>query len=108
MGGGVALLFSIMSTPKQQYQSRFGQLLGFGLLQGLSLGPLIQHAVDVDPSLVFTAFCATTVVFVAFSLTALYAQRRSWLFLGGMLSSALGLMLMMSLMNIFFRSYAVW
>lgn len=41
----------------------------------------------VDPSILVTALLATTTVFVCFAGTALFAKRRSFLYLGGVLSS---------------------
>uniref|UniRef100_A0A8C5PSA8 Bax inhibitor-1 n=1 Tax=Leptobrachium leishanense TaxID=445787 RepID=A0A8C5PSA8_9ANUR len=51
-----------------------------------------------------TAFLGTSVLFLCFSLSALYAQRRRFLFLGGILLSALSLLLLSSLVNIFIGS----
>ena len=53
--------------------------------------------------IIVTAFVTTSVVFVSFSLTALYAERRSMLFLGSLLSTALSGLLILSLANMFFR-----
>lgn len=40
-------------------------------------------AVHLHPSVVLTAFLGTTVVFGCFSVAALLAKRRSWLYIGG-------------------------
>ncbi len=39
--------------------------------------------VEIDPSIIPTAFLSTCVIFVCFTLTALYSERRAWLYLGG-------------------------
>jgi hypothetical protein len=54
--------------------------------------------------LVFKALSATVAIFGCFTATAMTAQRRSYLFLGGMLASAVGILSWMSLLNLFFRS----
>jgi FtsH-binding integral membrane protein len=72
--------------------SRFLTLLGFGALQGASLGPLIEHVAYLDSSLPMTAFLGTAVVFACFSIAALFAKRRSYLYLGGFLGSAVSLL----------------
>lgn len=57
--------------------------------QGLSLGSLIDLVLRVDPSILVTALLATTTVFVCFAGAALFSKRRSYLYLGGLLSSGL-------------------
>ena len=51
---------------------------------GFSLGPLLGAVIEIDPSIIPTAFLGTCVIFVCFSLAALYSERRAWLYLGGM------------------------
>eukprot|EP00823_Brevimastigomonas_motovehiculus_P001769 TRINITY_DN1240_c1_g1_i1.p1 TRINITY_DN1240_c1_g1~~TRINITY_DN1240_c1_g1_i1.p1 ORF type:complete len:239 (+),score=59.47 TRINITY_DN1240_c1_g1_i1:65-781(+) len=80
-------------------------LASTGLFQGLSLGPLIHMAVTIDPRILPTAFLATTTIFVCFTLTALFTHRRYWLFLGGLLSSALSWMFLISVVTLFFPNH---
>ena len=54
------------------------------------------------------AFVGTVVVFACFSLSALLAKRRSYLYISGFLSSAMSLMFWMSLANMWFRSAAMY
>ncbi len=44
---------------------------------------------QVDPAILVTALLATTTVFVCFAGAALFSKRRSYLYLGGVLSSGL-------------------
>lgn len=53
------------------------------LLTGISMGPLINLTLQINPQIVVTAFMTTSVIFASFTLAALYAQRRSLLYLGG-------------------------
>uniref|UniRef100_A0A8C5Q630 Uncharacterized protein n=1 Tax=Leptobrachium leishanense TaxID=445787 RepID=A0A8C5Q630_9ANUR len=62
-----------------------GMLAGFAFFSGVGLGPVLNLCISINPS-------------------ALYAQRRSFLFLGGILLSALSLLLLSSLVNIFIGS----
>jgi len=73
-------------------------------MQGLSIGPLVQLALFVDPSIVTHAAIGTVFIFACFSLFAVYTPRRRMLFLGGVLSSALGVLFLISLANIFVLS----
>jgi len=102
----VGLLVGLLATPhdgKNQLQ-RLGLLCGFAFLSGLNLGPLLQMAVAVSETIVMEALLATAVVFASFSLTALFAPRGHWLFLGGSLLSLLSTLFWLSLFNLFFGS----
>ncbi|CAA7393143.1 unnamed protein product [Spirodela intermedia] len=83
----------LVATPAYEERKRFGLLLASSLLQGATLGPIIQLAIDFDPRILVTALVGTAVVFVCFSAAALVAKRRQFLFLGGLLSSGLSLLL---------------
>jgi len=104
---GFGLLIWLSTVPQQELNKRLMILAGFGFAQGLSLGPLLEAVADIDPTIIITAFFGTCVVFACFSASALYAKRRSYLYLGGLLSSSLSLLLFLSLFNLFFRSSAV-
>lgn len=108
--GGIGFILALGMTanePKNQIK-RLSYLVGFAGCTGLSLGPLLDHVISVDPTIVSTAFFASTLIFVCFSLSALWAEERSYLYLGGSLMSALSVMLLMGLMNIFFRSSMIY
>jgi FtsH-binding integral membrane protein len=72
----------------------------------MSTGPLIEAVWDLDPSIVISALMYTCVVFTCFTLSALIAPDGKYLALGGPLLSVLSTMLIASIVNIFFRSYA--
>ncbi|CAA6657131.1 unnamed protein product [Spirodela intermedia] len=87
----------LVATPAYEERKRFGLLLASSLLQGATLGPIIQLAIDFDPRhglthliynfnamrfilILVTALVGTAVVFVCFSAAALVAKRRQFLF----------------------------
>uniref|UniRef100_A0A2K6PDF6 Transmembrane BAX inhibitor motif containing 6 n=1 Tax=Rhinopithecus roxellana TaxID=61622 RepID=A0A2K6PDF6_RHIRO len=72
----------------------------------VGLGPALEFCIAVNPSILPTAFMGTAMIFTCFTLSALYARRRSYLFLGGILMSALSLLLLSSMGNVFFGS--IW
>lgn len=76
----------------------------FGFFKGLAIGPLVNIMLHVDPSVVITALLGTVTVFTCFSLSALTAKRASYLYLGGVLGSALTLLFYIGIANMFFRS----
>ena len=104
------LLFTPMDynlSAQQQLQlqkKRLGILCAFGFFSGLSLGPLLDFVIDINPQIIPTAFVTTCVLFVSLSLTALWTEKRSFLYLGGTLFSALHMLLWMAVLNPFFRS----
>ena len=67
----------------------------------MSLGPLLDVVIAIDPSIVPTAFVGTCVIFVCLSLASLLSERRSFFFLAGPLMSGLSLLLVMSFLSLF-------
>ncbi|PIK35379.1 putative Bax inhibitor-1 [Apostichopus japonicus] len=82
---GIGLLIWLGMTPHtpENTPKRMGLLSGFAFMTGLSLGPLMMIVADIDVTIIPTAFLGTVVVFTSFTLAALFAQRRSFLYLGG-------------------------
>lgn len=54
------------------------------------------------------ALLGTSIVFACFSLSALYAPRGQYLYLGGILMSGLSTLFWLSIMNIFFGSRLIF
>lgn len=108
MIGTFGLIFAILgSSAEGPTDRRLGMLALFGFLIGVSSGPLIALAAMIDSSLIFVALLGATVIFGSFSAAALFAEKRSYLYLGGALGSSLSFMLMMSFVNMFFGSLAI-
>lgn len=112
-GGGLlfslvaaGLAFGLFLTPDngKNRGQRLGMLLGFGFLTGLGMGPLLQMAMMMNPTLVPTAFMVTSVIFACFTGASLMAPDGKYLYLGGTLMSGLSTLFWLGLMNIFFRS----
>lgn len=107
--GAMGMLMWInYDSNKQDIKRRMGLLCVFGFLNGMSLSPLISQAIYIDPALIVTAFLGTVTVFACFTGAAVVAKRRQYLYLGGLLASALSLMCVLSIMNIFFRSVNIY
>ncbi|NXE98890.1 BI1 inhibitor, partial [Menura novaehollandiae] len=107
--GALGLMVWLTATPhsRETEQKRLGMLVGFAFLTGRwALGPHPTSCGTPNPGegIIPTAFLGTATVFACFSLSALYARRRSYLYLGGFLLSGLTLMLLSSLINAFVRS----
>lgn len=74
----------------------------------MSMGPLLEYAIVIDPSIIVTALLGTTLVFVCFSIASMLADRGSWLFLGGTLMTLLTSMSLMTLVNLFVQSHFMY
>uniref|UniRef100_H2ZGN4 Bax inhibitor 1 n=1 Tax=Ciona savignyi TaxID=51511 RepID=H2ZGN4_CIOSA len=105
---GLMMWLAATSHSKENQTKRLCILAAFGGTMGLGLGPLLDFAIAVNPQIIMTALISTAIIFVCFSVSALYAQRRSYLYLGGFLGSALTILLVTSLLNIFMQSFAVF
>ncbi|CAN6202882.1 unnamed protein product [Urochloa humidicola] len=89
-----AIAFLISLPPSQdQERNRFALLMSAALLQGASVGPLLHLVLQLDPRILVTAFVGTAIAFGCFSGAAIVAKRREYLYLGGLLSSALSILL---------------
>ena len=116
LGGGsflsvivsIGLMFWLQVTPKEQTALRLGIFSAFSTFQGMTLSSLINVILDVDPSILITALLGTAVVFLSFSLAALFSKRRSYLYLSGALGSAMMWMFFASIANLWFRSPAMF
>jgi len=104
MGSVGILMYMHYDRNKEDTLRRTAMLCAFGFLKGVGIGSLVESALYMDPSIVIVSALGTMVVFTCFSLSALLAQRRSYLYLGGMISSAMSLIFFASIGNMFFRS----
>lgn len=100
------LMMGLMMTPHNPANigKRMMMLLGFAFTTGLSLGRLIGMVAAINPEIIPTALLGTAVVFVCFSLAALYTHKRTYLFFGGIIGTGMTVMLCLSLANIFIGS----
>jgi len=103
---GLGLAFGLYSTPDtgKNRANRLGMLMGFAFLTGLGLGPLLDMAVRINPTIVPSALLLTTAVFASFTGTSLLAPDGKYLYLGGSLLSGLSTLVFLGFLNIFFRS----
>jgi len=85
---------------------RVWMLFALGVCQGASIGPLVELAIYMDPTIILMAFILTANIFVCFSLTALYIPHRSTFAFASILSSSLSFLVLISFFSLFFPS--VW
>lgn len=101
--GFMACMMLLLNTSNQpsKLNKRYGLLAGCALFQGATLGPLVKIVLATHPGILVTAFLGTSIIFACFSAAALLSRRRSWLYLGGTLSSAMTVLLLMRLGSYF-------
>ncbi|WVZ82989.1 hypothetical protein U9M48_030183 [Paspalum notatum var. saurae] len=89
-----AVAFLISLPPSQdQERNRFALLMSAALLEGPSVGPIVDLVLRFDPRILVMAFIGTAIAFGCFSGAAIIAKRREYLYLGGLLSSGLSILL---------------
>jgi Bax inhibitor 1 len=89
-------------------EKRLAIWCGLTFLKGCSLAELVAVILDFDPSILLSALLYTAATFACFSGFALVSKRRSQLYLGGILGSALSWLAIGGLMNLFFRSSMIF
>jgi len=104
--GAIACLLMLLATPHdgKNQAKRLCILSGFAFLSGVNLGPLIEVALMVNPTIVMEALLGTAIVFGSFTLAAMYAPRGHYLYLGGTLFSLLNVIMWLGIFNIFVGS----
>lgn len=81
----VGMMLLVMSTPRTPDLSirRLMFFAGFCFFQGMSLAPILSFAVIVDPANIFIALSGSALIFLSFTISSLFAQNRTFLYLGG-------------------------
>ncbi|GLT91133.1 hypothetical protein SLE2022_090360 [Rubroshorea leprosula] len=92
----------ILATPQCQEQKRVALLLASAAFQGATIGPVIELAINIDTGVLVSAFVGTAVAFGCFSAAAMLARRREYLYLGGLLSSGMSILLLLQFASYFF------
>ncbi|KAL6519446.1 Bax inhibitor 1 [Orobanche gracilis] len=90
--GCTGCIIWLLATPSRQEQKKFSLLMTAAILEGASIGPLVELAIEFDPSIVVSAFIGCSLAFGCFSGAAMLARRREYLYLGGLLSSGVSIL----------------
>ncbi|KAH9488945.1 Bax inhibitor 1 [Bulinus truncatus] len=106
----IGLILWLASTrhSKENLGKRVGIFGAFTFTAGISLGPLLDLVIGIEPSIVSTALAGTAVIFICFTLAALLTKERIFLYMGGMLFTALSWLTLASFLNIFFGSQIIF
>uniref|UniRef100_A0A8C8ELA5 Transmembrane BAX inhibitor motif containing 6 n=1 Tax=Oncorhynchus tshawytscha TaxID=74940 RepID=A0A8C8ELA5_ONCTS len=101
---GMMVWLSMTPHNSETEKNRLAILAGFAFFTGVGLGPAMDFVITINPSVIVTAFLGTSIIFICFTLSALYAKRRSYLYLGGTLMSGLSILFLVSVLNMCFGS----
>lgn len=106
----MGLMMWLVSThhAKENVNKRLAIFTAFTMLSGVSLGPLLDMVISIDPSIVGTALMGTGVIFISFTLAALLTRDRTFLYMGGTLMSCLMWLSIAGMLNIFFGSKLIF
>merc|ERR1712178_169015 len=97
MGMGY-LMYQVSSSYKPENE-RMGYMWALAFCLGFLVGPAMHQIVELDPSIIMNAVFITGVMFASFTAVSLYSKRRSYLFLGGIISSLISAMFMYRLFS---------
>jgi len=107
--GTFVVLFGLMFESRNVPASeRIPRLLLFGFFQGASVGSLVEQALTLSPMIVLQAFAVTVMVFGCFAGVATLSERRSMLYLYGMVASGMSWLMFASFLNLFVGSTALF
>ncbi|KAL5963412.1 putative Bax inhibitor 1 [Taenia solium] len=88
--------------------SRMVAFLVFTFSTGIGIGPLVNFVLQVNPSSLPAALLGTAIIFVSFTFASLLTHKRVFIYLGGVLGTAIGVISTFGLMNLFLRSSALF
>ena len=72
--------------------TRMGYLWALAFGMGFLVGPVMHHLAEFEPMILVQAVSYTSIVFGSFTAIAMFSKRRSYLFLGGIISSMVSCM----------------
>lgn len=106
---GLVIAIGVTEHNNQNVAQRMGMFGALAFLMGVSMDTLISFVSHtIDPQLPLIALVYTSMIFISFSLVALFSpDRREYLYLGGFLFSALNWMIFASFFNMFFGSIII-
>ena len=100
--GQIFVGIKIMDYTKNDGE-RMGWMWGLSFFAGFQAGPLLHYVNMYHPEILYQALACTAVIFGSFSVIALFSQRRSFLFLGGIINAVCSVMFWYCMINWIFK-----
>lgn len=94
-----SLMYFMSLAP--HHPRRRQAFLTIAFAKGMAIGPLLALAFRVNPVIPMMACLGTTTIFASLSISALFSRRKTYLYLGGFLSSAVSMLALFSLIGLF-------
>ena len=88
-----------ITNHQEHEQTRIGYLWALSFFMGFLVGPVIHHLAEFEPMILVQAVSYTTIMFGCFTAVSLFSKRRSYLFLGGLISSIVSAMFWYRMMS---------
>jgi len=96
---GIGYLSYQIASPYKPENERMGFMWALAFCMGFLVGPAMHQICEFDPSIIMNAVFITGVMFASFTAVSVYSKRRSYLFLGGIISSLMSAMFMYRLFS---------
>ncbi|BFZ15419.1 hypothetical protein BsWGS_18458 [Bradybaena similaris] len=96
---GLLIWLMFEKHERKNIGKRMAIFTAFTMLSGMSLGPLLELVVLIDPSIIVTALAGTAVIFISFTMSALLTRSRMFLYMGGFLMSSLMYLLILQFIS---------
>lgn len=101
---GAMIFAGVRTGSSKAGNTGIALFLAGAALEGMSLSPLVHTAMRYYPQALTTALLTSIAVFGSFSVAAIFAKRREYLFLSGICGTVASFLFLASLTNIFVRS----
>lgn len=107
--GCLACLIGFYMTDELRHEKTSKILLfGFAAFKGLAIGPLINAAIYVNPSILLAALGSSVLVFASLSASVLFSPVPSRFYLTGMILSTVSVSFWLTIINLFMQSSALF
>lgn len=90
---GMGYLTMQVSNGYMPEKERMGYMWALAFSLGFLVGPAMHQIAEIDSTIIMNAVAITGVMFACFSAVSIFSKRRSYLFLGGLISSLVSCML---------------
>merc|ERR1712032_1786996 len=96
---GMTYLTYKICTPYASESEKMGYMWALAFSMGFMTGPAMHAIADFNPQIITTAVVITGVMFASFSAISIFSKRRSFLFLGSLITSLISCMILYNIIS---------